>query len=53
MSFTLVDMTLFTLAAYSLLTISTGGDDCKMKGWDIRQGFDQPTFVNKRFVRYS
>ncbi|KAI0689612.1 WD-40 repeat-containing protein [Cytidiella melzeri] len=31
-------------------TIYTGGDDLKMKGWDVRQGFSQPTFVNKRFV---
>ncbi|KAF9231705.1 WD40-repeat-containing domain protein [Melanogaster broomeanus] len=29
--------------------IYSGGDDLKMKGWDERQGFDQPTFVNKRF----
>jgi hypothetical protein len=28
-----------------------GGDDLKFKGWDTRQGFDQPTFVNKRFGR--
>ncbi|KAF9229278.1 WD-40 repeat-containing protein [Gyrodon lividus] len=27
----------------------SGGDDLKMKGWDERQGFDQPIFVNKRF----
>jgi diphthine methyl ester acylhydrolase len=26
----------------------TGGDDLKMKGWDIRQSLSQPTFVNKR-----
>lgn len=25
-----------------------GGDDLKMKGWDVRQGFDYPTFENKR-----
>ncbi|KAI0348058.1 WD-40 repeat-containing protein [Trametopsis cervina] len=29
--------------------IYTGGDDLKMKGWDVRQGFSQPTYVNKRF----
>lgn len=29
--------------------IYSGGDDLKLKGWDIRQGFDQPTFINKRF----
>ncbi|EGN99379.1 hypothetical protein SERLA73DRAFT_182338 [Serpula lacrymans var. lacrymans S7.3] len=29
--------------------IYSGGDDLKMKGWDVRQGFDRPTFVNKRF----
>ena len=27
-----------------------GGDDLQMKGWDIRQSFDQPMFVNKRYV---
>ncbi|KIK92315.1 hypothetical protein PAXRUDRAFT_147591 [Paxillus rubicundulus Ve08.2h10] len=27
----------------------SGGDDLKMKGWDERRGFGQPTFVNKRF----
>ncbi|KAJ7181666.1 WD40-repeat-containing domain protein [Mycena crocata] len=25
------------------------GDDLKLKGWDVRQGFSQPTFTNKRF----
>ena len=25
-----------------------GGDDLKMKGWDIRQGFDCPVFENRR-----
>ncbi|KAJ6519825.1 WD40-repeat-containing domain protein [Mycena sanguinolenta] len=29
--------------------IWSGGDDLKLKGWDIRQGFSQPTFTNKRF----
>ncbi|KAF8560353.1 WD40 repeat-like protein [Imleria badia] len=29
--------------------IYSGGDDLQMKGWDERQGFDQPIFVNKRF----
>ncbi|OBZ79821.1 Diphthine methyltransferase [Grifola frondosa] len=29
--------------------VYSGGDDLKMKGWDVRQGFSQPTFVNKRF----
>jgi len=31
--------------------IYSGGDDCKMKGWDIRQGFGQPIFINKRQTR--
>jgi diphthamide biosynthesis protein 7 len=25
-----------------------GGDDLKMKGWDVRQGFDCPIFENRR-----
>ena len=25
-----------------------GGDDLKLKAWDIRQDFSQPLFVNKR-----
>ncbi|GAA5977333.1 hypothetical protein JCM11641_000067 [Rhodosporidiobolus odoratus] len=29
-------------------TVWTGGDDLKLKGWDLRQGCDAPTFVNKR-----
>ncbi|KAJ7169893.1 WD40-repeat-containing domain protein [Mycena filopes] len=29
--------------------IYSGGDDLKLKGWDTRQGFSQPTFANKRF----
>jgi len=28
--------------------IYSGGDDLKMKGWDIREGFSQPIFTNKR-----
>ena len=28
--------------------LDEGGDDLKMKAWDIRQGFTQPMFVNKR-----
>jgi len=27
----------------------TGGDDCVLKGWDTRAGFDRPAFSNKRF----
>jgi diphthamide biosynthesis protein 7 len=26
----------------------SGGDDLKLKGWDIRRPHDSPTFVNKR-----
>ncbi|KDQ63752.1 hypothetical protein JAAARDRAFT_29786 [Jaapia argillacea MUCL 33604] len=29
--------------------IYSGGDDLKMKGWDIREELTKPTFVNKRF----
>jgi len=29
--------------------VLSGGDDCKLKGWDLRQGFERPTFVNKNF----
>ncbi|TFK57301.1 WD-40 repeat-containing protein [Heliocybe sulcata] len=29
--------------------VYSGGDDVKLKGWDIRQGLDNPTFVYKRF----
>ncbi|GAA6005720.1 hypothetical protein JCM10207_005308 [Rhodosporidiobolus poonsookiae] len=29
-------------------TVWTGGDDLALKGWDLRQGCDRPTFVNKR-----
>lgn len=29
--------------------LSTGGDDLKLKLWDIRVGYDQPVQVNKRY----
>ncbi|KAG8962755.1 hypothetical protein FRC05_005121 [Tulasnella sp. 425] len=29
--------------------VYSGGDDCKMKGWDLRQGTMTPTFTNKNF----
>ena len=31
-----------------LLDRSVGGDDLKMKAWDIREGFTRPLLVNKR-----
>lgn len=31
-----------------LVTMLTGGDDLKMKGWDSRKGFDSPIFENRR-----
>lgn len=33
-----------------LMDVAKGGDDCKLKGWDLRQGCETPTFVNKRYV---
>lgn len=33
---------------YIEATLSAGGDDLKMKGWDVRQGFDCPIFENRR-----
>ncbi|KAI0033176.1 WD-40 repeat-containing protein [Vararia minispora EC-137] len=30
--------------------IYSGGDDLKMKAWDIRAGFSQPVAINKRFT---
>lgn len=38
----------FLLAAMLISLTFTGGDDCKLKGWDLRQGCDEPIFVNKR-----
>ncbi|TFK89957.1 WD-40 repeat-containing protein [Polyporus arcularius HHB13444] len=29
--------------------VFSGGDDLKMKGWDVREGGARPLFVNKRF----
>ncbi|TEB35035.1 WD-40 repeat-containing protein [Coprinellus micaceus] len=29
--------------------IYSGGDDLKMKAWDLRTGFDTPVFTNRRF----
>ncbi|GAA6036860.1 hypothetical protein JCM8097_006318 [Rhodosporidiobolus ruineniae] len=34
--------------AWEPSTVWTGGDDLTLKGWDLRQGCDRPTFVNKR-----
>ncbi|WVQ94527.1 hypothetical protein IAU59_001606 [Kwoniella sp. CBS 9459] len=33
---------------WDLNTVWSGGDDCKLKRWDIRETF-RPTFVNKNF----
>lgn len=27
-----------------------GGDDCRLKGWDLRTGVDCPIFTNKRLA---
>ncbi|CEL57596.1 WD repeat-containing protein 85 OS=Homo sapiens GN=WDR85 PE=2 SV=2 [Rhizoctonia solani AG-1 IB] len=34
---------------WSPTTAYSGGDDCKLKGWDTRTSCETPTFVNKRF----
>jgi hypothetical protein len=39
-------LTLSELTATDLLP--PGGDDLRLKVWDVRQGFDQPIIVNKR-----
>lgn len=33
--------------AWNDQTVWTGGDDCVLKGWDLRDGCGRPTFVNK------
>ena len=33
----------------NLSFVQIGGDDLKLKAWDIRQGFVQPMFINRRF----
>lgn len=51
--------TLFILVGLQLkldaatLQPSEGGDDLKMKAWDVRQGFTQPLFVNKRYGLFT
>lgn len=40
----------FSIYYLQIINFNLGGDDLKMKAWDIRQGFDQPLFVNKRYV---
>lgn len=32
------------------MTLDVGGDDLKLKVWDIRQGFEKPAAINKRSV---
>ena len=36
--------------AAAQLTGSAGGDDLRMKVWDIRAGFNQPAITNKRYA---
>ncbi|KAF8078616.1 hypothetical protein FPV67DRAFT_66274 [Lyophyllum atratum] len=40
-------------SSVQLTEITSGGDDLKMKGWDIRQDLSQPIFTNKRYDRIS
>lgn len=32
------------------MAVDVGGDDLKLKVWDIRQGFEKPAAINKRSV---
>lgn len=32
------------------LVLTTGGDDCKLKLWDLRQGTSRPAALNKDFT---
>jgi len=41
-------MSIHYLRGFKLTTPLAGGDDLKMKGWDVRQGFNCPIFENQR-----
>lgn len=32
------------------MCVNIGGDDCKLKGWDLRMDPSHPTFTSKEYV---
>ena len=52
MSYTQVRQSTNLAVCLQLTIMPAGGDDLKMKGWDVRQGGTQPIFTKKRCVMY-